>query len=773
MTTHTIKFKRGIKSKLNELSYGEPAYISDENELYIGTEDGVEKITRNKEVAELNSQLEHKASLDELNVERKRIDSFISLEQGSTTGDAELIDARIGANGKTYTNLGNAIRETTKELNRKVEKISPLNFNSATIYNYFNKNDYETESGYYYTTNGVKSANASYSYIKFPILSNKTYECKIFGNAYLYSWILQDGEGNFISSVTPSLANSIYTLTVPDNFNKIVYLAISYKNTFDVDLFQVNEQSSNNKTNEYKAIIPWLVSNELSDSVLEDINKTIENRLPLPIPVNLIDNVKTDNYADKSKVVTGYKYTSSNTVIEDVNYSYVEVELDANSTYVDIFYNSERLLFDKDMKFIKRIAPSEYNNSLKTAKYTIDGDSNTRRILVVNFVTSAYGKNIAVYKSDDVTIKKPYSKFEYKSDLVCKGVSEFGVTESSVKQNLYPYVLDGVGCTNYWDSKHNIENHIVSDDNYTYSAINYLPSGTYTINNAYSLDLIAKDGTSNTIVCSNTAKTFEITEDYPYYRALIRTRGDIPGVFNNIIIQKGTTINGITERKYTFENFKVEDVGYYPTHWYGKNYVAIGDSRTRGYAPANTDLGIAEGSQIPLPYPKYASEQLGLKLTNLGVDGRTVYTTIKSGVLDRIAEGETPDLITIMLGANDSAYLQLGTINDTFDVNADTCTYYAGYKYIIETLQTSYPKATIILLGNTWVNKTGTRITPYNEAVKALAEYYNVLYLDMQRQCGFNMNNDAIVNELQLGIHPNYKAHEIKGSRLAGFISSI
>ena len=62
MTIDTIKFKRGVKSKLNNLFYGEPAYISDENELYIGTENGVEKITRNKEVAELSSQLEHNAN---------------------------------------------------------------------------------------------------------------------------------------------------------------------------------------------------------------------------------------------------------------------------------------------------------------------------------------------------------------------------------------------------------------------------------------------------------------------------------------------------------------------------------------------------------------------------------------------------------------------------------------------------------------------------------------------------------------------------------------
>ena len=59
MTIDTIKFKRGMKNKLDKLSYGEPAYISDEGELYIGTESGVEKLTSNKEVKELSSQLAH------------------------------------------------------------------------------------------------------------------------------------------------------------------------------------------------------------------------------------------------------------------------------------------------------------------------------------------------------------------------------------------------------------------------------------------------------------------------------------------------------------------------------------------------------------------------------------------------------------------------------------------------------------------------------------------------------------------------------------------
>ena len=68
----------------------------------------------------LESELADKAEQSALNVEKARIDSFTTLASGSTTGDAELIDGRVGADGVTYPNVGGAIRGQVSKLSENL-----------------------------------------------------------------------------------------------------------------------------------------------------------------------------------------------------------------------------------------------------------------------------------------------------------------------------------------------------------------------------------------------------------------------------------------------------------------------------------------------------------------------------------------------------------------------------------------------------------------------------------------------------------------------------
>lgn len=57
----------------------------------------------------------------EIAVERARINQLTRMEEGSTTGDVELMDIRVGADGQTHESAGEAVRSQYVDLNTKID----------------------------------------------------------------------------------------------------------------------------------------------------------------------------------------------------------------------------------------------------------------------------------------------------------------------------------------------------------------------------------------------------------------------------------------------------------------------------------------------------------------------------------------------------------------------------------------------------------------------------------------------------------------------------
>lgn len=92
--------------------------------IYVGKGFSTKNVTSSTEYEALVDAIavvtgiDNKVDKAELEVERQRINNLARLSEGSTSGDAELMDGRVGDNGKTYRNIGEATRKQFRGLKK-------------------------------------------------------------------------------------------------------------------------------------------------------------------------------------------------------------------------------------------------------------------------------------------------------------------------------------------------------------------------------------------------------------------------------------------------------------------------------------------------------------------------------------------------------------------------------------------------------------------------------------------------------------------------------
>ncbi len=118
----------------------------------------------------LNSEIDRAKEADE--ILKSRVDNITSLPEGSTTGDAELQDIRVKADGSTATSAGNAVREQVSELKSDISNLEDdiYSFSSSSV------PMNATVSGWKLNENdGLCSPDNSYKLVKFLVTAGELY----------------------------------------------------------------------------------------------------------------------------------------------------------------------------------------------------------------------------------------------------------------------------------------------------------------------------------------------------------------------------------------------------------------------------------------------------------------------------------------------------------------------------------------------------------------------------------------------------------------------
>ena len=247
--------------------------------------------------------------VDRIELLETRMNTFTELPDGSTTGDAELIDGRIDYKGRTHDNIGTHIRTVSEELDVKKVSIEAgkNKFNNVII----------TE-GYLYGNGGIAQSQSYFTSDYIPVIANQP--VSISGTIRKFLGFNSNKEPLAETMCEDAITN--YTYTPTENgyirfsamYDYINSIMVAYSDNYE----------------DYEPYTPSLqndiaLNEKQKEQVKEEINKSTENYSSLigKTIVNFGDSIaenRTDStsYAVQLRGLTGgtlYNYAQGGSTI--------------------------------------------------------------------------------------------------------------------------------------------------------------------------------------------------------------------------------------------------------------------------------------------------------------------------------------------------------------------------------------------------------------------------------------------------------------------------
>lgn len=169
--------------------------------------------------------LANKANTTEINA---RIDNIIA-NNNDSEGNSELVDIRVGSNGKTYLSAGAAVRSQFEDINRVLSDRNFIEHLSDVIsYDFQYLNYDEIINGEYWSETTIKTADGYYRYPVIKNLKSGTYYWNYLSLNFTYIENVVTGEivklSNFTSGDT--------VITIDYDFNLYATVSVSHKGIF-------------------------------------------------------------------------------------------------------------------------------------------------------------------------------------------------------------------------------------------------------------------------------------------------------------------------------------------------------------------------------------------------------------------------------------------------------------------------------------------------------------------------------------------------------------